>query len=73
MELFEVVYYSIEEGYMCPETSWIVEAKDVEEVFARCEELTKKFGGGVFAPRAVSYMKLNELTDEKILEELELL
>lgn len=73
MGLFEIVYYSIEEGCMCPEASWIVEAKDIDEVFAKCEEFTNKFKCGVFAPRAVSYIKLNELTDEKILEELELL
>ncbi len=73
MHLFEITFYSIDEGCMCPETSWIVQALDIDEVFIRCEELNKKFKNGIFAPRAIQYMNLNDLTDDKIKEEFELL
>ena len=73
MRLFEITFYSIDEGCLTPETSWIVEANDLEEVMNRCDELNKRFKGGIFSPHAVSSMKLNDLTVDKIIEELEYL
>lgn len=73
MNLFEITFYSIDDGCMMAETSWIVEANDLDEVMARCDELNKRFKGGIFAPRAIPSMKLSELSDEKIIEELEYL
>ena len=71
MKLFEITFYSIDEGCLTPETSWIVEANDIEEAMNRCNELNKHFKGGVFSARFVSSMKLDELTVDKIIEELE--
>lgn len=73
MRLFEITFYSIDEGCLTPETSWIVEAKDIEEAMNRCNELNKHFKGGVFSARFVSSMKLDDLTIDKIIEELEYL
>lgn len=73
MKLFEITFYSIDEGCLTPETSWIVEANDIEEAMNRCNELNKHFKGGVFSARFVSSMKLDELTVDKIIEELEYL
>jgi hypothetical protein len=73
MKLFEITFYSIDEGCLTPETSWIVEANDIEEAMNKCNELNKHFKGGVFSARFVSSMKLNDLTVDKIIEELEYL
>ncbi len=73
MRLFEITFYSIDEGCMMAETSWIVEANDIDEVMARCDELNRRFKGGIFSPRAIPFMKLSELSDEKVIEELEYL
>jgi hypothetical protein len=73
MRLFEIIFYSIDEGYFAPETSWIVEANDLAEVMNRCDELNKRFKGGMFSARVVSSMKLDDLTMDKIIEELEYL
>ena len=73
MRLFEITFYSIDDGCMMPETSWIVEANDIDEVMTRCDELNKRFKGGIFSPRAIPSMKLSELSDEKIIEEFEML
>ena len=73
MKLFEITFYSIDEGCLTPETSWIVEANDIEEAMNRCNELNKHFKGGIFSARFVSSMKLDDLTIDKIIEELEYL
>jgi hypothetical protein len=73
MRLFEITFYSINEGCLTPETSWVVEANDLEEVMNRCDELNKKFKGGIFSAHVVSSMKLDELTMDKVIEELEYL
>lgn len=73
MRLFEITFYSIDEGCLIPETSWIVEANDLAEVMNRCDELNKRFKGGMFSARVVSSMKLDDLTMDKIIEELEYL
>lgn len=73
MRLFEITFYSIDEGCLTPETSWIVEANDIEEVMNRCHELSKHFKGGMLSARFVSSMKLDDLTVDKIIEELEYL
>ena len=73
MRLFEIIFYSIDEGCLIPETSWIIEANNLEEVMNRCDELNKRFKGGMFSARVVSSMKLDDLTIDKIIEELEYL
>lgn len=73
MRLFEIIFYSINEGCLTPETNWIVEANDLEEVMNKCHELNKHFKGGMFSARFVSSMKLDDLTIDKIIEELEYL
>lgn len=73
MRLFEITFYSIDEGCLTPETSWIVEANNLEEVMNRCDELNKRFKGGIFSAHVVSSMKLDDLTTDKIIEELEYL
>lgn len=73
MRLFEITFYSIDEGCLTPETNWIVEANDLEEVMNRCNELNKHFKGGIFSARFVPSMKLDDLTVDKIIEELEYL
>ena len=73
MRLFEITFYSIDEGCLTPETSWIVEANDIEEAMNRCNELNKHFKGGVFSARFVSSMKLVDLSLDYIIEELEYL
>lgn len=73
MKLFEITFYSIDEGCLTPENYWIVEANDLEEVMNRCNQLNKHFKGGMFSARFVSSMKLDELTVDKIIEELEYL
>ena len=73
MKLFEITFYSIDEGCLTPETSWIIEANDLEEVMNRCNELNKHFKGGMLSARLVSSMKLNDFTVDKIIEELEYL
>ena len=73
MKLFEITFYSIDEGCLTPETSWIVEANDLEEVMNRCNELNKHFKGGMLSAHLVSSMKLNDFTVDKIIEELEYL
>ena len=73
MRLFEITFYSIDEGCLIPETSWIVEANNLEKVMNRCDELNKRFKGGMFSARVVSSMKLEDLTMDKIIEELEYL
>ncbi len=73
MKLFEITFYSIDDGCMMAETSWIVEANDINEVMARCNELNERFKGGIFSSRAIPSMKLSELSDEKIIEEFEML
>ncbi len=70
MKLFEITFYSVDESGLYPETSWIVEAQNDEEVLARCSELSKKMNGGVFMPHAVTSMKLDEFSDEFIISEL---
>lgn len=73
MKLFEITFYSIDEGCLTPETSWIVEANDLEEVMNRCNELSKRFKGGIFSACVISSMKLDDFTIDKIIEELEYL
>lgn len=73
MKLFEITFYSIDEGCLTPETSWIVEANDLEEVMNKCNKLNKYFKGGMLSARFVSSMKLDDLTVDKIIEELEYL
>lgn len=73
MRLFEIIFYSIDEGCLIPETSWIVEANNLEEVMNRCDELNKRFKGGMFSARVVSSIKLDDFTMDKIIEELEYL
>ena len=73
MRLFEITFYSIDEGCLTPETNWIVEANDIEEAMNKCNELNKHFKGGIFSARFVSSMKLDDLTVDKIIEELEYL
>lgn len=71
MRLFEITFYSVDEDGIYPETSWIVEARNDEEVLARCAELSKTIKGGVFMSRAIASMKLDNFSDEFIISELE--
>jgi hypothetical protein len=73
MKLFEITFYSIDEGCLTPETSWVVEANDLEEVMNKCDKLNKRFKGGIFSAHVVSSMKLDDLTMDKVIEELEYL
>lgn len=73
MKLFEITFYSIDEGCLTPETSWVVEANDLEEVMNKCDELNKRFKGGIFSGHVVSSMKLDDFTMDKVIEELEYL
>jgi hypothetical protein len=73
MRLFEITFYSIDEGCLTPEINWIVEASDLEEVMNRCNELNNHFKGGMLSARCVSSMKLDDLTVDRIIEVLEYL
>ena len=73
MKLFEITFYSIDEGNIYPEISWIVECESSDKAMERCSALSSKFKGGVFMCKPVSTMAFEEFTDEFIVSELEML
>lgn len=72
MKLFEITYYSIQEGYMTPETSWLVQFKSSDDAMTRCSELTNKFHG-IFMCKLVGTMTFEEFNDDFVSHELEML
>jgi len=73
MKLFEITFYSIDEGNIYPEINWIVECESSDKAMERCSALSSKFKGGVFMCKPVSTMAFEKFTDEFIISELEML
>lgn len=73
MKLFEITFYSIDEGNIYPEISWIVECESSDKAMERCSDLSSKFKGGVFMCKPVATMAFEKFTDEFIISELEML
>lgn len=73
MKLFEITFYSIDEGCMTPEISWNVEFESSEQAMERCSYLSSKFKGGIFMCRPMATMTFDKFTDSFIEDEFELL
>ena len=70
MKLFEIIYYSVDEGVLTPETSWTVEATSIESVMNRCTELNKLVSSGAFSARVITTYKLSNLTNDFMINQL---
>ena len=73
MKLFEITFYSIDEGCLTPEINWFVEFESADQAMERCSYLSNKFKNGVFMCKPVATMKFTSFTDSFIEEQFELL
>lgn len=73
MKLFEITFYSIDEGNIYPEINWIVECESSDKAMERCSALSSKFKGGVFMCKPVATIAFEKFTNEFIISELEML
>ena len=70
MRLYDVTYYSIDEGVLIPERTWIVQANTDEEILNRCAELSKKVSNGIFMSQVIDVIEFADFTEEFALNEL---
>ena len=73
MKLFEITYYSVDNGCLCPETSWYVEFESADKAMEKCSYLTSKKKGAIFMCKPIDIISYDNFTDEFIKSELELL
>lgn len=70
MKLYDMTYYSIDEGVLTPERSWIIEANTDEEMLNKCSELSRKITNGIFMSQRIHTIDFADFTEEFVIEEL---
>ena len=72
MKLYNVTYYSIDEGVLIPERSWIVEVPEENEndILSKCVEYSKKVSNGLFMAQLIYTVPYEDFTEEFVLDEL---
>lgn len=72
MKLYDITYYSIDEGVLMPERTWVVQITEEEEdkIFEICSNLSNKISGGIITAQLVEPLSFDASFEDFLIEEL---